>query len=53
MTLIPTVTAEPCGICEVGLSDKVVALGFSADVTVLHLLTRFAAFTEPRPVVRS
>ena len=48
-----TVTEVPWTIVVVGVSDKVVALGFSAEVTVLHLLTRLAAFTEPRPVVRS
>ena len=53
VTPICTVTAVPWTIDVVGLSDKVVALGLSAEVMVLHLLTRLAALTEPRPVVRS
>ena len=50
-TLTVTGTAVPCVVLAGTVSDKVVVVG--VKVTLFQSFTRFAAFTDPRPVARS
>ena len=50
-TAMFTFTLEPCAIEVVGLRARVVVV--ARNVAVFHLLTRFATFTDPRPVAKS
>jgi hypothetical protein len=50
-TLPDTVTDCPCDRLLVGLRPSVVLVG--RKLTVFHLLSKLATFTEPRPVAKS